>query len=235
MCHPDSLTILVIAAACALSDVLTGKIPNSLILCGLSCAGMSRVVRSICIVLNALLQGSEAHALQGLQQLRWLQWLRRLQWTQWLQNAQRMQGIQSMQDMQGVQGLRAVLAILADGAGGLVLPFLLLGVLAALKMMGGGDVKLLSVIGLQFGLRASLQIIWYSLLASAVCSVILIVRRGCLAARMHYFYAYLAAVMRAGHALPYRPPEGGGGDSSGEFCMAVPICAALIIYLMTRF
>ena len=235
MCHPDSLTILVIAAACALSDVLTGKIPNSLILCGLSCAGMSRVVRSICIVLNALLQGSEAHALQGLQQLRWLQWLRRLQWTQWLQNAQRMQGIQSMQDMQGVQGLRAVLAILADGAGGLVLPFLLLGVLAALKMMGGGDVKLLSVIGLQFGLRASLQIIWYSLLASAVCSVILIVRRGCLAARMHYFYAYLAAVMRAGHALPYRPPEGGGGDRSGEFCMAVPICAALIIYLMTRF
>lgn len=196
MCHPDSLTILVIAAACALSDVLTGKIPNSLILCGLSCAGMSRVVRSICIVLNALLQGSEAHALQG---------------------------------------LRAAFAILADGAGGLVLPFLLLGVLAALKMMGGGDVKLLSVIGLQFGLRASLQIIWYSLLASAVCSVILIVRRGCLAARMHYFYAYLAAVMRAGHALPYRPPEGGGGDRSGEFCMAVPICAALIIYLMTRF
>ena len=234
MCHPDSLTILVIAAACALSDVLTGKIPNSLILCGLSCAGMSRVVRSICIVLNALLQGSEAHALQGLQQLRWLQWLRRLQWTQWLQNAQRMQGIQSMQDMQGVQGLRAAFAILADGAGGLVLPFLLLGVLAALKMMGGGDVKLLSVIGLQFGLRASLHVIWYSLLASAVCSVILIIRRGCLAARLHYFYAYLVEVMRAGHALPYRRPEGGSGDRSGEFCMAVPICAALIIYLMTR-
>lgn len=201
MCHPDSLTILVIAAACALSDVLTGKIPNSLILCGLSCAGISRLIRSICIILIAVLQRGEARILLG------LQWL---------------------------QGLRAALVILADGAGGLVLPFFLLGVLAALKMMGGGDVKLLSVIGLQFGLRASLHVIWYSLLASAVCSVILIVRRGCLAARLHYFYAYLVEVMRAGHALPYRRPEGGSGDRSGEFCMAVPICAALIIYLMTR-
>ena len=189
MYSPDSLTIVVCAAACALSDVLTGRIPNSLILCGMSCAIVSRLYRSIYIVLKTVLQGG------------------------------------------GGQGVRAAALILADGAGGLVLPFLLLGVLAALKMIGGGDVKLFSVIGLQFGARASLLVLWYALLASAAVSVLLVIRRGSLVRRLRYFFSYLGTVMREERALPYRQP---GGDRSGEFCMAVPIWAALVIYLIIR-
>ena len=65
--------------------------------------------------------------------------------------------------------------LLVDGLAGFLLPWLVIGPLAALKMFGGGDVKLLSVIGLWLGARRCLMVMWHALLIAAVWSVVLVI------------------------------------------------------------
>ncbi|MBQ4176868.1 MAG: prepilin peptidase, partial [Lachnospiraceae bacterium] len=108
------LTLTVFIAACALSDLLTRRIPNPLIACGLLCTVASR--------LGMFLHSSGA-----------------------------LQGVLQYMSVSGV--LRG----LADMAAGFLLPYFLLGVLVRLKMLGGGDVKLLSVIGLHVGWRGCMR------------------------------------------------------------------------------
>ena len=172
---PAQLTLLVFVSACALSDLMTGRIPNVLILCGLLCAALSRLV--LCMGQGACL-----------------------------------------------------LRTLGDMAAGFALPYLLLGALVILKMLGAGDVKLLSAAGLQLGWRGSLRLMWYSLLAAAAVCVVITVRRRNLPARLEYLRRYVYRTARSGRVGPYRSAQDGYTDS-GEFAFAVPVLAALIAYL----
>ncbi len=115
---------------------------------------------------------------------------------------------------------------LADGAAGLLLPLILLGALAALRMIGGGDVKLLAVIGLQTGARESLHIIYLTFIIAALWSFFLVVRRHNLFDRFRHLYQYLVHVMAYGHLTAYRTDQ---SDPSGEFCFSLPVLAALSI------
>lgn len=149
-----------------------------------------------------------------------------------------------------------VMETLADGCAGFLLPWLLIGPLAALKMFGGGDVKLLSVIGLWLGIRSCLLVMWYSLLIAAVWSAILVIRRRNLLQRLTCLQQYVGRTLRLGKLTAYRSgtgytagvknysafgsitdPESGSGnipcaaDSSGEFCFAVPVLLSLVIVL----
>ena len=97
-------------------------------------------------------------------------------------------------------------------------------------MLGAGDVKLLSVIGLQLGRRGSLAMMWYSLLMAAGMSAVLVMRRGNLAQRLEYLYRYIGQAAVSGKPGSYRDPSAGYTES-GEFAFAVPVFLALVVYI----
>jgi len=70
--------------------------------------------------------------------------------------------------LDGVRGL-------LDSLLGIIVPFLLLIVLYALRMLGAGDVKLFSAIGAVLGVRAALWIMAYSFLAGGVIALIILI------------------------------------------------------------
>ena len=209
----DVLIMFPFVLACAVSDLKTKRIPNTLIVCGLAGAILARTALAF-----------------------------------------------------GIMSPSSVLLSLADGCAGFLLPWILIGPLAALKMFGGGDVKLLSVIGLWLGARSSLLIMWYSLLAAAAWSVVLVVRKRNLSQRLNYLYRYACHTIVTKKASPYRTgtaarsgksfsdvcvPANSGNqaknskdsvlssrntlagseDRSGEFCFAVPVLIALIFWM----
>lgn len=178
-------TLLPFTCACACSDLKSGKIPNSLILCGLAGALLSRFFPAF----------------------------------------------RHIPDLPGA---------MVDGCAGCLLPWLCFGLLAALKMMGGGDVKLLSVIGLQLGIKPCLSIMWYSLLFGAAYSAVLVARKKNLTNRLNYLYQYILKGISDRTFSAYRSSETSltdpatdhtNMDSSGEFCFAVPILCALLLVL----
>ena len=210
------LTLLPFVMACALSDLITRRIPNTLILCGLSGALLSRfhlMIQRVFSTAGTLSPGPDA---------------------------------------------LPVFSVLADGFAGFLLPWLLFGALAVLKMIGGGDVKLLSVIGLYLGAKSTLTVIWYTLLTAAVWSVAIVIRRRNLSQRLGYLYRYIGQTMISAQARPYRSQADsfgeaslaagksgladgrnacrrggtqGGENDSGEFCLALPVLLALSLFL----
>ena len=169
----DIVILFPFVLACAVSDLRTKRIPNTLILCGFSGA---LLIRTVLVLVSS---GSLS------------------------------------------SGLSAVF----DGCAGFLLPWLLLGPLAALKMFGGGDVKLLSVIGLWQGCVECLFILWYSLLIAAAWSVILVIRRRNLVQRLRILQGYVGQSLISGRFTSYRMSQRDGG----EFCFAVPVLIALVI------
>ena len=163
---------LLTAAAAAVTDVRTGRVPNRLILAALSAALIIR----------------PAEALAG--------------------------------------GL-SLFAVLCDAAAGAVIPLIFPGILFPLRMMGGGDIKLLCAIGALLGRRAALRIIPASFFAGAVQALILLALRRDGRQRLKVLGGYVNACIRAGRALPY-PARNGGG----KMHFTLSIAAALIWYVL---
>ena len=184
----DIQILLVFVLVCAVSDLRTRLIPNTLMLCGFVWALLSRLVMAVHAI-PAASSGSISSHVPG-----------------------------------------AVL-ILSDGLAGFLLPWLLLGILSALKMLGGADVKLLSVIGLQLGLKTCLLIMIYSLFIAAAFSAVIVIRRRSLMIRLTYFYRYRGNVMAGNRLTPYRS---GTEDHSAEFSFALPVLIALLTVLWTH-
>ncbi len=190
----DILILLLFTLVCAISDLKTRKIPNRLILCGLIWAFLCRIFPEAALQLRCLF--GSIITLKGLPP--------------------------PVPDAAASQML--ALCGFLDAALGLLLPCLLLGPLAALRMIGGADVKLLAVIGLQLGSAGSIRVICLSFLYAAVYSVLIVLRRKNLFARFHRLRCYLLQVMSERKPLTYRT---GLPDPSGEFCFALPVLAGL--------
>ena len=169
----DIVMLFPFVLVCAVSDLRTNRIPNTLILCGLAGA----------LLIRTGLVFKDSYVLSS------------------------------------------CLAAAFDGCAGFLLPWLLIGPLAALKMFGGGDVKLLSVIGLWLGGRECLFLMWYSLLIAAAWSVILVIRRRNLVQRLYVLQRYVGQTVTTGKLTAYRIRQKDGG----EFCFAVPVLIALVI------
>lgn len=108
--------------------------------------------------------------------------------------------------------------------GGSALPLLLLGVLFYFRMLGAGDIKLFCVIGGFLGTERVFICIAVSFLMGAVISLVLLIKRRILKARVLYFFAYIGRLYRTGKYSPYR-----GKDREAEFCFTVPVFLSVLL------
>ena len=121
------------------------------------------------------------------------------------------------------QGPAGLLRFLS-GAGPILI---LLFPLFLFRMLGAGDIKVLSVIGGLLGFRAGLDCLLLSFLCGAAISFLILVKEGILLSRFTYFFAYLGRLLASGKRVPYRREE----DVSAMIHFTVPVFLAVLIKL----
>ncbi|MDD5803712.1 prepilin peptidase [Blautia sp. HCP3S3_H10_1] len=109
---------------------------------------------------------------------------------------------------------------------GLLFPVLLLGVLFVFRMLGAGDIKLLSVIGSLIGPVKILKCISYSFLIGAVISAAIMISNGIICQRILYFLHYIHAYFETGKREPYYKC----GMPLENFHFTVPIFFSALLY-----
>lgn len=115
-------------------------------------------------------------------------------------------------------------------AAGALLPVISLVLLQRAGILGGGDVKLLSVAGGFLGLRESLQCMILSFLFGAALSVMLFARRRNFKRRICYFLRFIQTVVRTGRWIPYYDIARDGYDSTMHFSAAVLMAVLLLFW-----
>lgn len=116
---------------------------------------------------------------------------------------------------------------------GILLPIVMLFLLFYLKMIGAGDVKLLSVIGGFVGGRNSIQIFIWALFIGAVWSLLKMLRYGNLRTRFSYFFHYIYCLITNHSRIPYR--EKGTNQKSYTIQFSFAILLAYIGYYLFFF
>ena len=104
---------------------------------------------------------------------------------------------------------------------GLLVPILILGILFIFRMLGAGDIKLLSVIGSMIGPTKILNCISYSFLIGAVISAALMISSGIVCQRILYLLHF-----KTGKREPYYK----SGMPLENFHFTVPIFLSALLY-----
>ena len=105
---------------------------------------------------------------------------------------------------------------------GLLVPILILGILFIFRMLGAGDIKLLSVIGSMIGPTKILNCISYSFLIGAVISAALMIS----SQRILYLLHYISVYFKTGKREPYYK----SGMPLENFHFTVPIFLSALLY-----
>lgn len=124
---------------------------------------------------------------------------------------------------QGITGM-------AGFPAGILLPVISLILLQRLGVLGGGDIKLLSVAGGFLGVRAGMLCVLLAFLIGGILSFVLLVRRRILRARICYFLSYIQSVIRTGKCFPYYDINRDGQEAAMHFSIAVLLSAACILW-----
>lgn len=93
--------------------------------------------------------------------------------------------------------------------------------------LGAGDVKLLSVCAGYFSPRRIFYFLFFSMLVSAVFSLIRLCRERNVRDRVSYFCAYCAAVARSGKWSLYLPQK--GERRLAGICMSGPVLCSVLL------
>ena len=109
---------------------------------------------------------------------------------------------------------------------GVGVPLILGSFLYYFRMMGAGDIKLLSVAGGFMGPEKVFVCILASLFTGGLLALILILRRRNLRERMDYFGHYVTEWIHTGKWRPYLT----GKDKSGKMHFALAVLAAILLY-----
>ena len=109
---------------------------------------------------------------------------------------------------------------------GLLVPILILWILFIFRMLGAGDIKLLSVIGSMIGPTKILNCISYSFLIGAVISAALMISSGIVCQRILYLLHYISAYFKTGKREPYYK----SGMPLENFHFTVPIFLSALLY-----
>ena len=115
---------------------------------------------------------------------------------------------------------------LPDAAGGMLLPVLLLGWMFIFRMLGAGDIKILSAAGICLGTRNTLGCIGWSFLIGACISLILLFTRCQIYERFKYLGDYIRAFIRTGSIKPYYQK---GENRPENFAFTVPVFLAVLL------
>lgn len=118
---------------------------------------------------------------------------------------------------------------LLDGIAGCVIPLILLCPLFFLRALGGGDVKLFSVIGLFMGSRFVLYSILYSFLVGSILSILFLIRKGSIFSRYQYLIQYTKNIfmqLNTDGVKPYYDVKIQGYEGVIHFTVAI-FCAVL--------
>ena len=102
----------------------------------------------------------------------------------------------------------------------------LLGILFIFRMLGAGDIKLLSVIGSMIGPTKILNCISYSFLIGAVISAALMISSGIVCQRILYLLHYISVYFKTGKREPYYK----SGMPLENFHFTVPIFLSALLY-----
>lgn len=104
---------------------------------------------------------------------------------------------------------------------GMVFPILCLWLLFTLKMMGAGDIKVLSMVGGFYGFHEARRILVFSFLIGAILSIIHVIRYKNLFIRLRYLVNYIAGLRSKKRISPYYVRKRDGEDSIIPFTLAI--------------
>lgn len=124
--------------------------------------------------------------------------------------------------------------ILKDGFGavpdfltGAALPVVLLGGLFVLRMLGPGDIKLLSALGGILGTGRILKCIICSMFIGAGISAAILISNGNISQRFLYFIQYIRELAETGERKPYYRT---GMTPLENFHFTVPVFLSVVLY-----
>lgn len=110
---------------------------------------------------------------------------------------------------------------------GFLLPILCFLPLFHFRMIGGGDVKLLSVLGGILGYPKFSGLLLFSFLAGGILSVAFLISTGSLKERISYFFNYFYEYLKTGIEENYRKK----GMEPDNFHFTVPIFTGIILFI----
>ena len=119
---------------------------------------------------------------------------------------------------------------LIEFALGSLLPIVALILLQRAGVLGGGDVKLLSVSGGFLGPEKGMECVIYAFLFGAVLSLIKFIRYSNIKDRICYFLNYIRTVIRTGIWTPYYEVARDGYDSTIHFSIAILLAVLFVIW-----
>lgn len=119
---------------------------------------------------------------------------------------------------------------MAEFAAGALLPVLCLLLIQRAGILGGGDVKLLSVTGGLFGTEKGMECVLYAFLFGAGISLIVFIRNNNFKSRICYFLKYIHSVIRTGIWTPYYQIARDGYDSTIHFSIAILMAVLFVIW-----
>lgn len=122
-----------------------------------------------------------------------------------------------------IQGWPGILRFLSGAA----VPVLVLGGLFVFRMLGPGDIKLLSALGGVMGPAAAVKCILISLFLGAGISAAILFSNGGVRQRFHYFTRYFHELIRNGRVKPYYRK---GMSYLENFHFTVPVFLSVVLY-----
>ena len=108
--------------------------------------------------------------------------------------------------------------------GGVFLPVLVFGPLYYFRMIGAGDIKLMSVIGAFTGPAACFSCMIWSVMAGGILAAALVLYHHNLFRRIGCFADYVREYRRTGRWEPYLART----DEQSRFCFSVPVLISLL-------
>lgn len=101
------------------------------------------------------------------------------------------------------------------------MPVLVLFLLFYCKMLGAGDIKLLSVLGGFYGWNLSLKFFLLALVYGSIWSIAKLIVHRNLRERFFYFFQYLELILRTKKRIPYRKNNVKDRTSTIPFCVTI--------------
>ncbi len=120
------------------------------------------------------------------------------------------------------EGLRGIGIFFAGAA----IPILLLYLLFYFRMIGAGDIKLLSVLGGFMGPAASAICVGVSLVFGAILSLAILILCGNLVSRLRYFTDYFTRLVTTKEVVPYMV----SGRRMENLHFSIPILMGILLF-----